>query len=72
MGQEELGERWLLSALHEDPSYQPAHAALADFYEKKGNQEDAAFHRQRAQELRAEGKKPKAASSGPRREDSKQ
>jgi tetratricopeptide (TPR) repeat protein len=35
IGQEEYGERWLLSALRCDPRYQPARAALADYYQRK-------------------------------------
>jgi predicted Zn-dependent protease len=37
--------RWLNSALKESLSYQPAHAALADYYERTGNAELAARHR---------------------------
>ena len=30
----EWAERWLSSALHEDPNYRPGYAAFADFYER--------------------------------------
>jgi tetratricopeptide (TPR) repeat protein len=48
MGQREAGSRWLLSALHLDQGYRPAHAALADHYQAEGDADRAAFHRQRA------------------------
>jgi predicted Zn-dependent protease len=47
-GYKDLGERWLLSALHEKPDYAPAHKALADFYEAQGDAEKAAYHRSEA------------------------
>jgi tetratricopeptide (TPR) repeat protein len=34
-------------ALRDDPEHRPSHRALADYYEKTGNAEAAAFHRQR-------------------------
>ncbi len=34
LGNAQAAENWLTSALHEDPDYGPAHAALADFYER--------------------------------------
>ncbi|MFL5241218.1 MAG: tetratricopeptide repeat protein [Gemmataceae bacterium] len=49
LAQENLGERWLLSALQKDPNYGPAHQSLADFYEKKGDHSKARQHRERAQ-----------------------
>lgn len=49
MGHKEVGHRWLLSALKEDPGYRPAHAALADYYQARGEAEQAAEHRQQAQ-----------------------
>jgi tetratricopeptide (TPR) repeat protein len=45
LGYKDVGERWLLSALHEKPDYAPAHKALADFYEEQGDAEKAAEHR---------------------------
>jgi tetratricopeptide (TPR) repeat protein len=48
LGQPDLGERWLLSALHENANFKPAHAALADLYEKRGDGDKAAEHRQQA------------------------
>jgi Tfp pilus assembly protein PilF len=47
-GLKEDGRRWLLSALREDPSHAPAHAALGEMYEKEGNTTLAAFHRRLA------------------------
>jgi tetratricopeptide (TPR) repeat protein len=41
----DLGERWLLSALAQDPNYAPAHAALAEYYQAHGESEKAAVHR---------------------------
>jgi Tfp pilus assembly protein PilF len=48
-GQEEEAERWLLSALQQDPRNQQAHAALADYYERTGKPDLAADHRRQAQ-----------------------
>jgi tetratricopeptide (TPR) repeat protein len=48
MGHKEVGSRWLLSALRLDEEYRPAHAALADYYQAEGDDERAAYHRQRA------------------------
>ena len=42
----EDGLRWLVTALHVDPSHRPTHRALADYYERAGNTEEAARHRQ--------------------------
>jgi tetratricopeptide (TPR) repeat protein len=66
LGRPDLGERWLLSALHEDERYEPAHAALADFYDKQGDKDKAAYFRQRAEQLRAEGppQKPEGDRAG--------
>lgn len=44
-GQEQDGLRWLIRALHEDPRHQPTHAALADYYERIGKADLAAYHR---------------------------
>jgi tetratricopeptide (TPR) repeat protein len=46
-GQEPAGVRWLQRALDRNPGYVPAHQALADYYERTGNGEQAAVHRQR-------------------------
>lgn len=46
-GQEQEGLRWLLSALREDPSHEPTHLALAEFYERTGRPDLAAAHRRR-------------------------
>lgn len=49
-GQAEAGERWLQGALILDPLFKPAHAALAEFYEKQGDKARAAEHRRQAGE----------------------
>jgi tetratricopeptide (TPR) repeat protein len=46
-GHLEIAESWFLSALNLAPDYQPAHAALADYYEKRGDPR-AAEHRRLA------------------------
>jgi tetratricopeptide (TPR) repeat protein len=56
LGEEDFGERWLLSALREsNDQYGPAHAALADYYdsrasraEQQGDAEQAAAYRDKA------------------------
>jgi predicted Zn-dependent protease len=48
LGQDEAGLGWLLSALQKAPDYKPAHAALAAYYERKGDSRQAAYHRQQA------------------------
>lgn len=45
-GQRDGGITWLLSALHEDPNYAPARQELVDYYERIGELEVAARHRQ--------------------------
>jgi tetratricopeptide (TPR) repeat protein len=45
LGQERLGLFWLNQALSRDARYQPAHKALADYYESKGEKDKAAEHR---------------------------
>jgi Tfp pilus assembly protein PilF len=50
LGQPDLGRRWLLLALSLDANYRPAHAALAEYYEKQGDSERAAFHHRLAGE----------------------
>jgi predicted Zn-dependent protease len=44
IGQEELGVRWLHSALQCDARWKPAHAALADYYRRHGDAKRAAGH----------------------------
>ncbi len=44
-GQVEIGARWLESALNLDPAHGPAHFALADYYERRGDAKRAAEHR---------------------------
>jgi Tfp pilus assembly protein PilF len=47
-GQEQEGLRWLRGALQVDPHNGPTHRVLADYYEKKGEQELARRHRAQA------------------------
>ncbi len=47
-GRGDVGERWLLNALSLDPEHRPSHAALAAYYEGRGEREKAAFHRAKA------------------------
>jgi predicted Zn-dependent protease len=47
LGQEQDGLRWLISALVDDPTHAPTHRALADYYQRIGQAERAAYHRQR-------------------------
>ena len=47
-GHPDQGEWWLKSAVGLDPAYAPAHAALADLYERAGDAARAAEHRKRA------------------------
>lgn len=49
-GHPDLGERWLLGAVALDPAYRPAHAALADLYDRAGKKAEADDHRRRAAE----------------------
>lgn len=51
-GNTEQGLRWLDVALSLDPGFRPAHEALALHFEKVGNTERAAFHRQQLSRLR--------------------
>jgi predicted Zn-dependent protease len=51
LGHRELGARWLQSALQRDASYQPAHAALARYYQEEGDKEQADYHRRLAETL---------------------
>jgi tetratricopeptide (TPR) repeat protein len=54
LGYPDVGEKWLVSALNEDPDYRPGHAALADFYERHHREpEQAAEHRRLARGARA-------------------
>ncbi len=47
-GDEEEGLRWLLGVLNLNPDHGPTHAALADYYARRGEMDRAAFHRSRA------------------------
>ncbi len=59
-GLKEEGQRWLLSALRENPYHAPTHAALGEYYEKEGNNSRAAFHRRIAMDAGADVSKPAA------------
>ena len=48
IGQDRRGLYWLDQALIRDPNHAPAHRALAEYYEKKGDSERAAVHRRRS------------------------
>jgi tetratricopeptide (TPR) repeat protein len=45
IGQERPGVYWLEQALKRDPEYVPAHKALAEYYDSKGDRAQAAAHR---------------------------
>jgi predicted Zn-dependent protease len=47
-GRPEIGERWLLTALSLDPDHAPSHAALAEYYQRRGDRAKADYHRARA------------------------
>jgi tetratricopeptide (TPR) repeat protein len=47
-GDEEEGLRWLRGVLEIAPHHQPTHAALADYYQRRGQLERAAYHRSQA------------------------
>jgi tetratricopeptide (TPR) repeat protein len=49
-GHADAGEAWFLNAVRLDPNHKPAHAALADHYEKIGNKTLAAQHRAKSEE----------------------
>jgi Flp pilus assembly protein TadD len=48
-GKEAQGVRWLRSAVLEDPQHRPAHRALAEYYERTGDKDQAARHRRLAE-----------------------
>lgn len=48
-GNDDAGVGWLHSALRRDPAYRPAHQALADYYQRKGDTEQASRHRRLAE-----------------------
>jgi predicted Zn-dependent protease len=47
-GRGDVGEQWLLNAIALDPDHQPSHAALAAYYESRGDRTKAEYHRNRA------------------------
>jgi predicted Zn-dependent protease len=57
-GLEDEGMRWLVSALRQDPDHAPTHQALADYFEKKGQPQQAAAHRAHAARTKAAGAPP--------------
>ena len=48
LGDDANGVRWLQSALKLDPNHRPTHAALAEHFQRKGNYQAAAAHRELA------------------------
>jgi tetratricopeptide (TPR) repeat protein len=44
-GHEDEGLRWLISALEMQPGHRRSHEVLADYFERKGQPEQAAYHR---------------------------
>jgi tetratricopeptide (TPR) repeat protein len=48
-GHEEEGLRWLRSALEQDPGHRPTHRALADYFDRRGEKEEAERHRRLAE-----------------------
>ncbi|QJW93559.1 tetratricopeptide repeat protein [Frigoriglobus tundricola] len=50
-GEPQEAERWLAAALRIDPRYRPAHEALAECYERRGDRELAERHKLLAQAL---------------------
>jgi tetratricopeptide (TPR) repeat protein len=57
IGKDQLGVHWLEQALVRDPTYQPAHKALVEFYEQKGEANKAAAHRRRLHPPQPQGGK---------------
>lgn len=45
LGRDDVALYWFNTALQRDPDHQPTHALLADYFEKKGDKENAARHR---------------------------
>ena len=50
LGREDVGVYWLNVALDRDPNHGPTHAALADFFDKKGDKARALQERRLARE----------------------
>jgi len=65
LSKEELGERWLVSALQKDKNYGPAHKALADYYERKGETAKASEHREKAKNAEPAKIEPRSAEKKP-------
>src|SRR5262249_10885287 len=49
LGRKDIGLNWLRSALEQNPRYPPAHAALAEYFQRQGDPDKAAYHRWLAQ-----------------------
>lgn len=47
-GREEIAVQWFLSAVNLDPNHRPAHAALAEYYNRTGSPARAEEHRRKA------------------------
>jgi tetratricopeptide (TPR) repeat protein len=58
VGQERQGVYWLEQALKRNPGHQPAHKALAEYYEGKGDRQQAAAHRRWLPHADREGAAP--------------
>jgi tetratricopeptide (TPR) repeat protein len=74
IGQEGVGMHWLNQALQRDVGHQAAHRAYAEYYEKKGDADNAAAHRRWLKESGNDGggspvqgplPKPRGAASAP-------
>jgi tetratricopeptide (TPR) repeat protein len=49
LGRTDIGLNWLRSALEQNPRCRPAHAALAEYFQRQGDPDKAAYHRWLAQ-----------------------
>ena len=58
IGQERLAIFWLEQALQRDPTHQPTHKVLSEYYEKNGDEKRATAHRRQIRELNIGAKKP--------------
>src|SRR5205085_6309564 len=49
MGNDKQASDWFQTVFFIDPNHRPTHLALADYYAKHGEPQQAAYHRRRAQ-----------------------
>jgi tetratricopeptide (TPR) repeat protein len=49
LGHQEEAEHWLRTALQLDPEHRPTHRLLAEYFEKLGKAESAAYHRRKSE-----------------------